>query len=223
MTREIKKCDGLLSTVVLLAAACFLLQCAHLPDRRSPDYPDLRPGMKHFLLLPPEINLFQELPGGKLLWQADDSRKARESTGKALSALMQAHALDVRTAGADDPHRSERMEVQALFRNVNRSIQLHTYGPQIFKTKLDRFDYSLGPVAALLAKTRSDALVCVAGHQTLSARNPKAWLSIAVVEPTGRIVWYGMQGGRTEVSLQTPDGVSDLVGQALRPFLEAGS
>lgn len=210
----------LIPLILVLILATGVTGCAFSPDRFHPDYAQFRDSMHHFLLLPVEVGLFKEMADGKILWQAENSRMARDYITQAVLEAMKARALEVEPLGIKGPVGSELFEIQALYRNVNRSIQLHIFGPQEFVSKRQIFDYSLGSIDEVLQKNNADALVLVLGHQTVSARAPKTWLSIAIVEPQGRVAWYGLQGGRAAVSLETPEEAAELVRTTLKAFLE---
>lgn len=210
----------LISSILYLILVTGVMGCAFSPDRFHPDYAQFRSSMHHFLLLPPEVGLFKEMADGQILWQAENSRMARDYISQAVMEAMKAHALEVEPLDVKGPVGSELLEIQALYRNVNRSIQLHVFGPQEFVSKRQIFDYGLGPIHEVLQKNKADALVLVLGQQTDSARAPKTWLSIAIVEPQGRVAWYGLQGGREAVSLETPAEAAALVRTTLKTFLE---
>ena len=210
----------LISSILYLILATGVMGCAFSPDRFHPDFAQFRGSMRHFLLLPPEVGLFKEMADGQVLWQAENSRMARDYISQAVMEAMKAHALEVEPLDVKGPAGSELLEIQALYRNVNRSIQLHVFGPQEFVSKRQIFDYGLGPIHEVLQKNNADALVLVLGQQTDSARASKTWLSIAIVEPQGRVAWYGLQGGREAVSLETPAEAAELVRTTLKTFLE---
>jgi hypothetical protein len=85
------------------------------------------------------------------------------------------------------------------------------------------FEYEVGPVDDILTRFEADALVLVAGHQTLSSQRSKTWISIAVVEPSGKIIWYGMHGAESDLGLQTPSSALSLVSETLLPFSRFGT
>lgn len=194
--------------------------CAFSPDRFHPDYAQFRSSMHHFLLLPPEVGFFKEMADGRILRQTENSRKAGDYIAQAVLEAMKAHALEVAPTDAKRPDDAELHEIQALYRNVNRSIQLHIFGPQAFVSKRQIFDYGLGSIDEVLKKNNADALVLVLGHQTVSTHGSKTWLSIAIVEPQGRVAWYSLQGGREAVSLETPGKAAELVRATLKTFLD---
>jgi hypothetical protein len=128
------------------------------------------------------------------------------------------HAIDNDTMSA-----SEMISIFSLFRSVNRSIQLHTIGPQVFPAKKTAFEYNLGPVADILKANGADGLVLALGHQTGTDRPARNWISIAVVEPEGRIIWYGIHGDHERFNMQTAEGINALVASTMANFWEQGS
>jgi hypothetical protein len=214
--------------VGLWIVACLLATaCSHAPDRYHPDYQAYRRSIQRVLLLSPEISIVEESANGTAVWQLDMSRAARDHAGDAVCAILAAKHYSVQrvdpaslTAG---PERAEIEAIQTLYRSVNRSIQLHTYGPQLFPAKQRRFEYGIGPVSGLLRSHDADALVLVMGHQTLSREQPRTWISIAVVAPEGTVIWYGMHGSLENLHLEDPGGVLALVRQTLQPFGEDAS
>ena len=219
MVHRINKQSVRFAWILSIALGLATLSCAYTPDRFHPDYQQFRRTAHHFLLMPAEVGLYTETADGKMLWQAEKSSKAEKNIGQAVLDAMEAHALDVEPVDLKGPDSSELIEIKTLFRNVNRSIQLHAFGPQEFATKRRLFDYSIGSIRELLQKSQADALILVLGHQIVSSHAPKTWLSIAVVEPNGQVAWYGMQGGREAVSLETPIQAADLVRSTLKAFL----
>jgi hypothetical protein len=109
--------------------------CSHSPDRYHPNYNAHRPAIARLLIMPPEIDLFTTLPDGKLIRQETQSEGAGLRTQDALTDVLSAHRLDVRIADAQVLQSERRIGMRALYRNVNRAIQLHAYGPQVFPQK----------------------------------------------------------------------------------------
>ena len=179
--------------------------------------------MGTMLVLVPEIGIFEQLPDGSRLFQDTQSQEAQRNAQQSIVRQLQERHFTVKTADTRIMQLPELLSVTSLFRSVNRSIQLHTFGPQIYPAKLSAFDYSLGPVADILKANRADGLVLALGHQTASAQPTQNWLSIAVVEPEGRIIWYGLQGDHQRFNLQTSEGLTALVGTTLANFWEHGS
>jgi hypothetical protein len=203
---------------------CILFSaCTHPPERHHPLYADLTPSIRKVLFLSPEVNVFDTMADGSLVHHEAGSRVAQDYIQQAVIHRLIEKGFIVDAA---DPHfmaTAETQSVQRLFRAVNRSIQLHTYGPQIFPLKVKSFDYQLGPLTSLLKESGADAVVLAIGHQTISEHRPGTWISIALVDSQGRIVWYGMQEDATGSSLETREKAKSHVDATLQRFPRVSS
>lgn len=178
-----------LSIVMVCLAA---IGCALASERRHPDHRAYLPHIRDVLCVFPEITVFTE-KNSSLIRQDMQSRTASLQIRQALAQTLSAKGYDITVADGRIMDQPDVRSLVALFRSVNRSIQLHTYGPQIFPSKQDYFDYALGSVSDLLDAVGADALVLAIGQQTASQTDPKTWVSIAMVEPPGtyRMVCFG--------------------------------
>ncbi len=201
----------------------FFTGCTYTSERLHPQFPSYHKGMGAMLVLVPEIGIFEQMPDGSRLFQDIESQEAQRQAQQSIVRQLEARHFTVQTADVRMMQSSELLAVTSLFRSVNRSIQLHTFGPQLYPAKLSAFEFNLGPVAEILKVNRADGLVLALGHQTASVQPIKNWLSIAVVEPEGRIIWYGLQGDHQKFNLQTSEGLTALVASTLVNFWEQGS
>ncbi len=201
----------------------YVTGCTYTSERLHPQFPGYRQTMGVMLVLVPEIRIFEQMPDGSRLFHDIQSQDARSIAQQSIVRQLEARHFTVQTADTRMMQSSELLSVTSLFRSVNRSIQLHTFGPQLYPSKLSAFEYNLGPVTEILKVNRADGLVLAIGHQTTSGQPTKNWLSIAVVEPEGRIIWYGLQGDHQKFNLQTSDGLTALVTTTLANFWEQGS
>jgi hypothetical protein len=175
------------------------------------------------LVLIPEIGIFEHLPDGSRLFQDIQSHKAQNEAQQSIAQQLMKRRFTVQTADEEMMQSVEIKSITSLFRSVNRSIQLHTFGPQLYSTKLSAFEYSLGRVAGILKANRADGLVLALGHQTGTNPPDRNWLSIAVVEPEGNIIWYSIHGDHKKFNIQTSESMSSLVADTMANFWEQGS
>lgn len=201
----------------------YVTGCTYTSERLHPQFPSYRQTMGVMLVLVPEIGIFEQMPDGSRLFHDIQSQDARSIAQQSIVRQLEARHFTVQTADSRMMQSSELLSVTSLFRSVNRSIQLHTFGPQLYPSKLSAFEYNLGPVTEILKVNQADGLVLAIGHQTTSGQPTKNWLSIAVVEPEGRIIWYGLQGDHQKFNLQTSEGLTALVTTTLANFWEQGS
>jgi len=210
-------------SMLVVTIGLFATGCSYPTERIHPQFASYRHAMGAMLVLVPEIGIFEQLPDGSRLFQDTQSRDAQRIAQQSIVGQLQKRHFTVQTADARMMKANEIQSITALFRSVNRSIQLHTFGPQIYPDKLKAFEYQLGPVAGILKAHGADGLVLALGHQTGSDQPARNWLSIAVVEPQGRIIWYSVQGSHLQFNLQSPESVAALVACAMANFWEPGS
>lgn len=175
------------------------------------------------LVLVPEINIVEQMPDGSQLFHDIQSQEAQRRAQDSIVRQLQKRRFTVQTADTRMMESPEISEIRSLFRSVNRSIQLHTLGPQPYPTKLNTFEYSLGPVTEILAAKGAEGLVLALGHQIAVDQPTRNWISIAVVEPEGRIIWYGIHGDHHRFDLKTRQGVTALVSYTMANLWEQDS
>ncbi|WP_319408524.1 hypothetical protein [uncultured Desulfosarcina sp.] len=211
------------SVLMAILIGLILSACTYPSERFHPQFPSYRQSMDAMLVLVPEIGMFEQMPDGSRIFQDIQSQEAQCNAQQAIVRELQERHFTVQAADPQMMQLTEIISVTSLFRSVNRSIQLHTFGPQLFPAKLSAFEYDLGSVADILKANRADGLVLALGHQTASGQPSKNWLSIAVVEPEGHIIWYSLQGDHQKFNLQTSEGMKALVEATLADLWEQGS
>lgn len=211
----------LLYTVFLIGI--FFCGCAYQSERIHPQFSNRYQSMGAMLVLQPEIRIFKQMPDGGQLYQENQSLRAQHNAQASIIRELRDRAFTVRTMEAIPSVQAAVAEVTNLFRSVNRSIQLHTFGPQIYPAKLDAFEYSLGSVADLLEAAGADALVMAIGFQTGSETPDNKWFSLAVIDPQGSVMWYNLTSMPAPFGFQNQTGVSALVAKTMHNFWEHGS
>ena len=192
------------------------LACSYSPARFHPQFDHYASRFRTVLLLAPEVEAYQQMADGSLMKGAIVSAQASHNISVALQRALTQKNFRVCSLAPLPADREEARNVQRLYRAVNHAIQLHTYGPQLFPSKMHAFEFEVGAVTRLLADARADALALVIAHQTRSANRPRTWLSIALVEPQGRVVWYGMQGAKDELGIEGAEAARRLVDLTLQ-------
>jgi hypothetical protein len=209
--------------LMAMVIGLFVSGCTAATERVHPRFPVYRHDMGEMLVLAPEIGIFEIMPDGSRIYQETRSHAARRFAKQAIVDQLRDRRFGVHPIDADTLPASEMAGLHSLFRSVNRSIQLHTIGPQVFPSKKTTFEYHLGPVTDLLRANSADGLVLVIGHQTGTDQPARNWISIAVVEPEGRIIWYGIHGDHNRFNLQTAEGMQALIASTMANFWEQGS
>lgn len=223
MQSQAKKAVFLRSILMVMLIGLCVSGCTNPSARIHPQFSNFRQPMRVMLVALPEIRILEQMPDGSRRFNAEKSRQAQHEAQEAIIQQLKARHFTVRSADADITQQLESSGVTALFRSVNRSIQLHTYGPQLFSEKIAAFEYSLGSVADILDANGADGLFVAMGHQTDSKKHTENWLSLAVAEPEGRIIWYGLQSNPQQSNPQRKKGMSVLVANIMGKFWEQGS
>ncbi|BBO67591.1 hypothetical protein DSCA_15210 [Desulfosarcina alkanivorans] len=209
--------------LMAMVIGLWLSGCSAATERMHPRFPDYRQTMGTMLVPVPEIGIVEKMPDGSRIYEEASSHEARRIAQQAIVKQLRNRRFRALPVDADSLPEDEMASIRSLFRSVNRSIQLHTIGPQVFPSQKAAFDYQLGPVTGILKTRLADGLVLAIGHQTGSDRPARNWISIAVVEPGGRIIWYGIHGDHERFDLKTAEGVNALVAAAMANFWEQGS
>ena len=165
--------------------------------------------------------MYEELPDGRLKQRIDRSEAAGLSVEQALVTELTARDFRVLTYPVDATHRTaELQEVLSLYRAVNKSIQLHTFGPEVFTAKRTRFEYSVGPLNTLLQQNGADAFVFVRVLYRFSSQQSRSFVSLGLADATGTILWYGANGSGDAAGIEDPDKATNLVKKVLENFPE---
>jgi hypothetical protein len=153
--------------VIPLLAFAILSGCASSPAsyRANPQFEErLRTRLK-VALLPPDVKVYQRIASGSrepmTEWSETARKNVQEAIRKRLRGDPRLSMLEFDPMNSDAT-RKEFEDANSLFQAVALSVDLHTYQPGTqFKNKMDRFDYSLGPLPALAEASEADALLFV--------------------------------------------------------------
>jgi hypothetical protein len=207
----------------LLIAWGYLLpnsQPAFAQAFRAPqDYRSRIKAVRTVYLMPFEINMHEIQTDGKKVSQKKWSQTARKNLAMGITeALKRKGYVLASPPPMNKALKNQIWNVRALYRAVNHSIKLHTYGPQIYPTKLENFDYSLGPIDDLLNRVRADALVFVFGAGEMGAKKFKTNLSVGLAEKSGDILWYNYRQTRDRFDLRDAAQAADMVTETIGPL-----
>ena len=165
--------------------------------------------------------MYEELPDGRLKQRGDRSDVVGLAVQQALETELTSRDFHVLTYPDDPTHRTaELQEVLGLYRAVNKSIQLHTFGPEVFAAKQARFEYSVGPLKTLLQQNGADAFVFVRVLYRFSPQQSRSFVSLGLADASGTILWYGANGSREVAGVEEPHKTSLLVKKVLGNFPE---
>lgn len=229
-----------------LAAGCASLQPpayrAYLaPYRAHPELTARARTIKAPAVVPPNIKLYSLSAGGVEELRDDWSAAGRDNVLKGIQESLKRQPVNLKSPAPDRDTLETLEEVQALFRVVSQSILERTYSSYPFLTKVEHFDYSIGPIDKILQKYRADALILTYGFDQISTGGRKALqtvgailpfvggpssgatgLSVALVDRSGTILWYKIDGDRGGHDLRDPRSASKFVTAMLSDFPRLG-
>ena len=206
----------------ILCISMMLFGCAQPAYRAHPEFEIRARNIKTLGLMPSDVKAY-EVSGPGLIELRDDW--CLISTKNVVNALIQGlkdKHYNIKTLTRGREIEEEMDEIRTLFRVVNKSIQLHTYGPQLFPEKEKRFKYSLGSVEKILKRSGADSLVFVNGLDHVSKGGGTAFVSVAFADSSGTIVWYCVKGIQGERGLRDPEIASGLMKDVLASFPQVG-
>jgi hypothetical protein len=212
-------------SVLLASVLVFTTGCVATPDwyrkyqqpyRAHPDLARRAQGLKVLGLLPPHIKIYELSAGGDTELRDDWSALGRETVASALTEAFKDRGVALKPLSVDKDAQEPLEDLTTLYRAVSYSIVEHTYKHPPFQTKLEKFDYSVGPVDDVVRKQQADAFVIVYGIDQISTAGRKALrgvglvlgsvtgqpvlsqgttaLNIALVDRSGTVLWYKIAG-----------------------------
>ena len=208
----------LLIPLCLFPLSYFTEGCMPAPYRAHPQFESRVAKIKALTLVPPAVEVYELFPSGLSELRDDWSVLARKNLEEALVEKFGKKLYTVRTLRADPEVRKELEEIQALYTQVNKSVRLHSYGPQLFPEKVTQFEYGMGSIQRVLEACGTDSLVFVTGFDQVSSQDPKTYVSIAVTDSSGTILWYCVKGSKGGHELRDPFSTAMLVEEILSSF-----
>lgn len=211
-----------LLSLSIVSISLMLHGCSSPAYRAHPEFEVRARKFNTLALMPSDVRAY-EVSGLGLMEHRDDwCAASKENIVNALKEGLKEKHFEIKVVTVNEEEKEEVEEIQALYRAVNKSIQLHTYGPQLFPEKEKNFKYSLGSVEKILQRSGSDSLVFVSGFDHVSKGMGAAFVSVAVVDSSGSVIWYCAKGIRGERGLRDPVSASALVQNILASFPEVG-
>lgn len=232
----------------LLVAGCVATpewyQMYQGPDRSHPELARRSKAVRVLALLPPDIKIYELTAGGVSELRDDWSAAGRETVSRALMQAFKQRNIAVKRLAAEREAQEGFEEVYTLYRAVSASIIEHTYRQHPFPQKLQYFDYSVGALDTVLQRHQADGLVVVYGIDEISTAGRKALrgvglvlgaitgqsvlskgttaLSLALVDRSGSILWYKIEGDEGGFDLRDPESTTGFVQQLVAGFPQVG-
>jgi hypothetical protein len=201
----------------------------HLQDINSPS------------LIPPDIKIYEISAGGVTELIDEWSKAGKDNVHHSVSTTLDSKKCHLIEPAIDDEIKEELEDIQALYRAVVQSIQLHAYGPYLFPEKQKNFEYSVGSIKNILDKTGSDSLIFVYGMDQISTAGRKVLMvlatgltgadyitamsgltliNIALIDSSGNILWYNVNAAKGTYDLRDTESTEKVVKVLLNDFPE---
>jgi hypothetical protein len=208
----------------LLAALLLVSTAGCIPQmwRVHPEARSLVPRARTVAVLP-AIRVFEVSAGNVSEEHEEYTAQGSAVVVAALHKGLAARGLKVR---ALEPGRdAELVELQRLYEAVGSSVLTFAYPPYPNDYKVEHFEYSVGPVDALLDRAGADALlvayardsISTTGHKLtslLSGPSGAASLSLGLIDRKGRLVWFDLWGGYN-YDLRNAEDVQEIVARLM--------
>lgn len=232
-----------LSRFVALMAwvGLFAYGCAPPSFRAHPHFEARSRDIRSPGLLSPDVKVYEFTAGGVRELRDDWCAKGKENMQSAVVGCFRDQPWEVRPITVDKDLEEEMEDIYALYRAVSVSILTHTYGEFLFPEKMKNFDYSIGSIEVITNRYGVDALIFVYGFDEISTPGRKAltvaaiiagavtgvmiiprggitFVSVALVEPKGSILWFNFKGGQGAYDLRDPESATKLVKLVLSEF-----
>jgi hypothetical protein len=228
--------------LALFSVNLFLGCAAPSTYRAHPEFETRVKNIKNPGMLPPDVKVYELTAGGLQELRDDWSVTGKEYVLKAVDEAFKQRPFQIMQLPEDKEIEEELEDIQALYRAVSLSIQLHTYNERLkFPEKMTNFEYSVGPVDKILKKYGADALIFVYGFDEISTSGRKALtaagiivgvftgivivprsgvtaVSVALVDSTGTILWYNLKASGGGHDLRDYDSTSGIVRSAITEF-----
>ncbi len=121
--------------LMVMVIGLWVSGCTAATERLHPQFPVYRQAMGTMLVLVPDISIFEVMPDGGRIYQESSSHQAQRMAQQAIEEQLKDRRFLVQPVDADTVPEGEMTSIRSLFRSVNRAIQLHTIGPQVFPSK----------------------------------------------------------------------------------------
>lgn len=222
MSRHTKHLNPASFLILILMVAVFSLSCSTPGYRVHPEFELRAKAISQPALMPPEVKIFESLPGGMVVLRDDWSTIGRENLQNAIVKGFAEKNCSVRLLDADNGMNPELAEIQSLYKVVNKSIRLQAYGPPTKSPGPAKFEYSIGSLERILPKLNADAVIFVSALEKISSSRSMAVINLAIADSSGTIIWYSIEGSRDRYGLIKFSDAAELVNNLMLSYPKVG-
>ena len=238
----IRRLALLLLTVLIVPATGFAAEQETF--RAPPDFPQRMKKVRTIGILKPEVKIFELTSGGVKELRPEWCDEGCVLVKTTVTAEFRRFGYELKAIDPGADSEGEVREMLALHEAVVTGILRHAYdGPGLFPAKKTNFDYTVGPIDNIVRLAGADALLVVSGVDEISTSGRKAmqtlgilagaavgiittpnmgrtFLFVSLIDRSGDLLWFNVQGGAGGYNLREPESVSKLVAKSLAGFQE---
>ncbi len=222
MSRICKHLNPASLLILILLVVLFSLSCSAPAYRVHPDFELRAKAISQPVLMPPDVKIFESLPGGMVLLRDDWSTIGRDNLQDVVVRGFAEKNCSVRLLDADNGLNEELAEIQSLYKVVNKSIRLQAYGPPKKSTGPPKFEYSIGSLERILPKLDADAVIFVTALEKISNSKSMAVINLAIADSSGTIIWYSIEGSRDRLGLIKFSDAAQMVNNLMLSYPKVG-
>ncbi len=222
MSRICKHLNPASRLILMLPVVLFSLSCSAPAYRVHSDFELRAKAISQPLLMPPDVKIFESLPGGMVVLRNDWSTIGRDNLQDAVVRGFAEKNCSVRLLNAENGLNAELAEIQSLYKVVNKSIRLQAYGPPKKSTGPPKFEYSIGSLERILPKLDADAVIFVTALEKISKSKSMAVINLAIADSSGTIIWYSIEGSRDRYGLIKFSDAAQMVNNLMLSYPKGG-
>ena len=222
MSRIAKHLNPAFLLILMLPVAFFSVSCAAPAYRVHPEFELRARAISRPVLMPPDVKIFESLPGGMVVLRDDWSTIGRENLQEAVVNGFAERNCSVRLLDADNGMNAELADIQALYKVVNKSIRLQASGSPRNSTGPAKFEYSIGSLERILPKLNADAVIFVSALEEISSIKKVSVVNLAIADSSGTIIWYSIEGSRDRYGLTKFSDAAQMVNNLMRSYPKVG-
>ncbi len=210
---------GLQSCGFWLICFCWLAGgCSLSAQRVHPEFDTRVKTVKRAVLVPPDVSMLELLPSGFIRQRADWDSKSHRNLQSAIRHQLQVRQCSLRPLVPDADIERELLEIQALYRLVQKSMWQQAVKSANGSQSARRFNYSLGSIDTLMDRLGADALVFVSGYDRVSTAGRKALIKLAITDASGAILYYAVRGSIQGNDLRDPASADHIMTELFSSF-----
>ena len=172
--------------------------------------------------MPLDVKVFESLPGGMVVLREDWTTIGKENLQNAVVKGFAERNTTVRLLDSDSRMHEELAEIQSLYKVVNKSIRMQSYGHATSSHDPAKFEYSIGSLDSILPKLNADAVIFVCAFEKIANNKSMAVVNLAIADSSGTIIWYSVEGIRDRYGLIQSSGAAELVKNLMMSYPKVG-